>query len=532
MISDVTESVRTERFLPDINGEQRNTAQQPSERRTTEKVEYLLKCVDVSRTNGHHGNLQDAYMSLGAAYSSQARSLIGNVHDNHYCSVNPCFIAVVTECNGGGSFLVLPINHVASCSEDCTVKIWDVPVCGVRQNLTQARKTLIGHSRRVGLIEWHPTAKDLLLSSAYDYKVCLWDVSQGGPVLRCPVRVLVCPVGQPRAAERLLLSACFSPDGSRLALTSKDRRLRLLDPRTGVILQRQITLWDPHDLSEPLYEEELDGTGGVLFPFFDPDTNMLYLAGKGDANIRYYEVSSEKPFVIFLNQFRSQLPQKGLGVMPKRGLDVKSCELFRFYRLISSKHLVEPVSMLVERARKSGAFQEDLYPLTAGNSASMTAQQWLSGLNRGPLLMSLRPGTLLANPYPETPPDCGLETQPDPQACPVGLVVVRNEVKPVEEAFLQEQVAYQDAKYPRTGSDLSGWQPDETQALPRAYCIIPHCCEPEETPPPHTESQLLQVFYKQQEEIRELREELNQKQEKITELEMEVRNTRNMRTSC
>ena len=35
-----------------------------------------------------------------------------------------------------------------------------------------------------------------------------------------------------------------------------------------------------HDLSEPLYEEELDGTGGVLFPFFDPDTNMLYLAGK------------------------------------------------------------------------------------------------------------------------------------------------------------------------------------------------------------------------------------------------------------
>uniref|UniRef100_A0A3Q3NHN2 Coronin n=1 Tax=Labrus bergylta TaxID=56723 RepID=A0A3Q3NHN2_9LABR len=106
-----------------------------------------------------------------------------SVHDNHYCSANPCFIAVVTECAGGGSFLVLPIHHtgrvdpqhprvcghsgrvldvkwnpfddhcIASCSEDCTVKIWDVPVCGVQQNLTKARKTLIGHSRRVGLIE-------------------------------------------------------------------------------------------------------------------------------------------------------------------------------------------------------------------------------------------------------------------------------------------------------------------------------------------------------------------------------------------
>lgn len=34
------------------------------------------------------------------------------------------------------------------------------------------------------------------------------------------------------------------------------------------------------DLSEPLYEEDLDGSAGVLFPFYDPDTNMLYLAGK------------------------------------------------------------------------------------------------------------------------------------------------------------------------------------------------------------------------------------------------------------
>lgn len=33
-------------------------------------------------------------------------------------------------------------------------------------------------------------------------------------------------------------------------------------------------------MSEPLYEEDLDGAAGVLFPFYDPDTHMLYLAGK------------------------------------------------------------------------------------------------------------------------------------------------------------------------------------------------------------------------------------------------------------
>uniref|UniRef100_A0A3B4WI79 Coronin 2A n=1 Tax=Seriola lalandi dorsalis TaxID=1841481 RepID=A0A3B4WI79_SERLL len=399
-------------------------------------------------------------------YSYDGVPITRSVHDNHYCSANPCFIAVVTECAGGGSFLVLPIHHtgrvdpqhprvcghsgrvldvkwnpfddhcIASCSEDCTVKVWDIPLCGVQQNLTKARKTLIGHSRRVGLIEWHPTAENLLLSSAYDYKVLLWDVSQVDAVIRYPVRVVLTPVHHRYPSETLLLSVSFNSDGSRLAVSSKDRRVRVLDPRTGKILQaskshraskvlyigglkmllstgsspwnhRQIVLWDPDDLSEPLYEEDLDGSAGVLFPFYDPDTHMLYLAGKGDGNIRYYELSAEKPYISFLTEYRSLLPQKGFGVMPKRGLDVSACEVFRFYRLIAVKDLVEPLSMIVPR-KESGIFQEDLYPMTAGNQAAMTAQEWLSGINRDPVLISLKPETRVPNPYPETPAEKGL----------------------------------------------------------------------------------------------------------------------------
>uniref|UniRef100_A0A3Q2PKE9 Uncharacterized protein n=1 Tax=Fundulus heteroclitus TaxID=8078 RepID=A0A3Q2PKE9_FUNHE len=68
--------------------------------------------------------------------------------------------------------------------------------------------------------------------------------------------------------------------------------------------------------------------------------------------------------------------------MPKRGLDVNVCEIFRFYRLIAIKDLVEPLSMIVPR-KQSGIFQEDLYPMTAGNQAALTAQEWLMGINRG-----------------------------------------------------------------------------------------------------------------------------------------------------
>ncbi|XP_061664156.1 coronin-2B-like [Syngnathoides biaculeatus] len=513
--------------------------------------------------------------------SSRERSYDGipitrGVHDNQYCSVNPCFIAMVTECGGGGSFLVLPIHHtgrvdsqhprvcghkaqvvdikwnpfddscIASCSEDCTVKIWDIPLRGVERNLTQARKTLIGHSRRVGLIEWHPTAENLLLSSAYDYKVLLWDVSQDGAVLRCPIRVVMAPVHHRFPSEMLLLSVSFNREGNRLAVASKDRRVRVLDPRTGRILQvscndyhrankvvyvgglkmllstgcspwnhRQIVLWDPDDLSEPLHEEDLDGSAGVLFPFFDPDTDMLYLAGKGDGNIRYYELSSEKPYISFLTEFKSPLPHKGLAVMPKRGLDVNICEIFRFYRLIAVKGLVEPLSMIVPR-KESATFHEDLYPMTAGNRAAVTAQEWLAGIDRGPVLMSLHPGTRVVNPYQEsqTENSCYPKGSTTKAAC---LSTPGHR----ENNFLDEQLAYQNAKYDRRAP--SAWQSDESQLW--TYDVTPHCCEPVERPPPTTEDELREVFYKQQEEIRGLREILDQKDVRIAELEQEVRQT-------
>ena len=34
------------------------------------------------------------------------------------------------------------------------------------------------------------------------------------------------------------------------------------------------------DLSVPVTEVDLDGSSGVLFPFYDADTNMLYVVGR------------------------------------------------------------------------------------------------------------------------------------------------------------------------------------------------------------------------------------------------------------
>lgn len=50
---------------------------------------------------------------------------------------------------------------------------------------------------------------------------------------------------------------------------------------------------------------------------------------QGDSSIRYFEITEEPPYVHYLNTFSSKEPQRGMGFMPKRGVDVSKCEIAR-----------------------------------------------------------------------------------------------------------------------------------------------------------------------------------------------------------
>ncbi|NWR39397.1 COR2A protein, partial [Tachuris rubrigastra] len=483
-----------------------------------------------------------------------------SVHDNHFCAVNPNFIAVVTECVGGGAFLVIPIKQtgkldphypkvcghkgnvldikwnpfndfvIASCSEDSTVKIWDIPNQLLKRNITSAKKELLGHAGRVILIEWHPTADNILFSSGYDYKIMIWNLDVNEAVISKPVKIL-------DAHADVVLSMSFNTDGSLLATACRDRKIRVIDPRAGAVLQetsykshrvnkvlflgnmkklfstgtsrwnnRQIALWDQNDLSVPLLEEDLDGSSGLLFPIYDSDTRMLYVVGKGDGNIRYYEISPEKPYLNYLMEYRSHLPQKGIGMMPKRGLDVSSCEIFRFYKLIPTKGLIEPISMIVPR--RSESYQEDIYPLTAAAQPALTAQQWLNGVNKGPLLVSLRPGSGAVNSVPQS-----LEPEPPMKTTDVS-----------QQRGWGGRMPLEDKQKPREIEDGRKQVKVEEKSPKNEQTCLSNCFDIFECPPPKTENELLQMFYRQQEEIRRLRELIIQRDVQIKQLELEIRN--------
>ncbi|XP_076452772.1 coronin-1B-like isoform X3 [Babylonia areolata] len=357
--------------------------------------------------------------------------------ESTYCAVNPKFVAIVTEAAGGGAFLVLPLskvgrvaidcpqvaghkgavmdvqwcphddNVIASASEDCTVKVWQIPDSGLVTPLTEPVANLTAHQKRVGIVAWHPTAQNVLVSSGSDNKMYFWNVGTEEAMLEIDI-------------PEQVWSLSFNYNGSRLVCTAKDKMMRVIDTHSGDILQeskahdgakpvqccylkdgkilttgfsrmsaRQYALWDEKNLSQPMTREEIDNSNGVIFIFYDPDTSMVYLAGKGDSLIRFYEVTDKAPYVHFLNLYSSNTPQRGMGYMPKRGLNVNHCEIARFYKL-HNNGLCEVIPFTVPR--KSELFQDDLYPDTAGEQAAISADDFFQGQDADPILVSLKEG--------------------------------------------------------------------------------------------------------------------------------------------
>lgn len=165
--------------------------------------------------------------------------------------------------------------------------------------------------------------------------------------------------------------------------------------------ERQYSLRSEANLKEPIILETLDTSNGVLFPFYDPDVNLIYLCAKGDSNIRYFEITDEAPFVHYISTYQSTEPQRGMGWMPKRGCDILNCEIARFYKL-HSRGMVEVLQFTVPRkvcprparpilshfSLQSELFQEDIYPDTAGDVPALTAEEWAAGEDAEPVLVS------------------------------------------------------------------------------------------------------------------------------------------------
>lgn len=369
--------------------------------------------------------------------------------DHTYIKANGKFWAAAYRAGGGGSLAVVPHSRkgkmpnsfakitghsaaifdfdfnpfhdqiLASGSDDCTCKVWGIPSeDGLTEDLHDPLFTADGHMRKVIFVKFHPTASNVLATASADMTVKLWDIDAGAEKTTLS------------GHDQTLQDLQFNYDGSLCATSAKDKKLRIFDPRTPEAVgscqphegskcfkiaflgksgmgnntgnlvtvgftrqsKRQFRIWDPRNLSKHVHNQDIDQAAGVIMPHYDPDSHVLFLAGKGDGNIRYYEMVPDKPHTFHLDEYRSSSSQKGITFLPKREVNVSKCEIARALKLTSNS--VEGLSFIIPR--KSDRFQADIFPDTYAGVPAMTADEFFAGTNKDPVLKSLDPKKVAA----------------------------------------------------------------------------------------------------------------------------------------
>lgn len=361
--------------------------------------------------------------------------------EGHLIKSNGSFIAFAAEIGGGGALAVLstrqvgrqapgfPLikghsgkvidydfnpfndNQLLSCSDDATLRLWSFPDEGLSEDLITPLQTLNGHGKKVSLVSFHPSASYVAASTSFDHTIKIWNIETGTATIDI--------TGLPDIA----LSLNWNLEGNAIGTTNKDKRVRIYDARSKIVTAeitaheggkpakfswldpettlfftvgfsrmsgRQYSIWDQRNLSSAVNSADIDTAAGVLMPFYDPDTKMMYLAGKGDGNIRYYEIFNDPPSGFALESFKSTIPCRGVTFMPKRKVDTSVCEIMRAYKLTSNS--VDIISFRVPR--RSDAFQEDIYPDVLSSTPALTADRWFTGETKRPLTEPIKHQTV------------------------------------------------------------------------------------------------------------------------------------------
>lgn len=153
--------------------------------------------------------------------------------------------------------------------------------------------------------------------------------------------------------------------------------------------EREFAIWDTRNFTSPLQKRQLDSYNGVPFTYYDEEHKVVFVAGKGDSAITYFQYSPTSPQLLEIQgAYKSKEPQKGFSFLPKRVLDTSVNEVAKGVRL--TVKTIEYVSFKV--LKKSGGFQNDLYPPIRSTEAAMTFDNYINNQDKDPLRVEVKPG--------------------------------------------------------------------------------------------------------------------------------------------
>lgn len=320
-------------------------------------------------------------------------------------------IPLISQEEGINEFAFHPFNDnvIATAGQDGAVKLWSVPEGGLTAPLEEPSANLVGHTKRVMYVDWHPLAQGVLVTATND-EVKLWDADQAQAITELP-----------KVHKGQVTSVTWSYDGALCATAAKDKMLRIFDPRANAqaaegaahsgakgwravwlgarerilsvgftkTAEREICLWDVRNLGKSVSTTKLDASPAAPMPFFDPDTNVIYLGAKGEGSIKLYEIS-DTDALQYLSDFKSNTPAAGMAMLPKIGVDVMKCEVARFLKLTPQGQIVR-IRFEIPR-QNLNLYHDDLFPDTFDMQPTTdNASAWFGGETHPPRTTSMRP---------------------------------------------------------------------------------------------------------------------------------------------
>ncbi|XP_018326736.1 coronin-7 isoform X2 [Agrilus planipennis] len=301
-------------------------------------------------------------------------------------------------------------QRLAVACGDGTVKLWKIPDDGLKEQINEPEIEFCAHSDRIYFVKFHPLAKNVLATGAYDLTIKIWHLSD----LDAKIVLL--------GHTEQISAFAWSPCGKFCATFSKDGLLRIFEPRQNnqpiregkgpvgtrggrltwalngrflvvmgfdKVSVRQIMVFQSDNLSAPLNTMTLDVSPSILIPFYDEDSSTLFVTGKGDSTVYAFEITEEAPYICPLSHHRCPSLHQGLSFLPKNCCDVAKVEFAKAFRL--TNNTIEPLSFTVPRI-KTDLFQDDLFPSTKVSwKPALTGAEWFNGKNTPPQYISLKP---------------------------------------------------------------------------------------------------------------------------------------------
>lgn len=295
-------------------------------------------------------------------------------------------------------------NLLCTCSDDATIKLWDIPEGGLTEDLTVELQKYSEHTKRTILTEFHPTCQDVMVSASNDMSIHTWNMIKAESISKVSIGEV--PTGLTWNRNGSLVAACskektfiIDPRANSITLTvnshtsTRPSKAHFIDDNYFVSVggtksnKKEAKLFDIRKSADGVLSEEsgkvdFESKSTYFWSFYDETLKLLYVAGKGEGSVSIFDLNDEKiiPCTSYLGDIRTSI-----CAFPKKLNDYNRLEVMKFAQIC--KNSVQYFSFFVPRKVK--AYDPAIYPPCFCGEQALDYDSWVAGQNVDPIVKEI-----------------------------------------------------------------------------------------------------------------------------------------------